>query len=279
MEFYYIGLSDVMTGMDNFTNFDTVIEPRLVASAARGKHSILRFYMDYPQPNIDSYVSHTPQFLKEEPYNVLMTDWSSADLNAVGSSPDYTDTNLILALTNFVSALGNRYDSDARIGYIQLGLLGFWGERHTWTGDTSTDSWIPDSTKIALIDAFDNAFEVTQLQTRYAHWYAFGSNQRQNFGLHDDSLAYSTIDEGVYPTPMSWFFWSQVESLGATNFWMYGAMGGEVRPELQSTIFDTDYPAGTPYRQAFDMCADTTHATCMLNYYAFGGVGYQGMHL
>jgi len=151
MEFYYIGLSDVMTDMDTFPGFDTVIEPRLVASAARGKHSILRFYMDYPQPDIDSYVSHTPQFLKDEPYNVLMTDWSSADLNAVGSSPDYTDANLIMALTNFVSALGNRYDGDTRIGYIQLGLLGFWGEWHTWTGDSSTDSWIPESTKVSRI--------------------------------------------------------------------------------------------------------------------------------
>ena len=93
--------------------------------------------------------SAVPQFLKEEPYNVIMTDWSSAELNAVGSSPDYTDTNLILALTNFVSALGNRYDGDTRIGYIQLGLLGFWGEWHTWTGDPSTDSWIPDSTKVS----------------------------------------------------------------------------------------------------------------------------------
>ena len=113
---------------------------------------------------------------------------------------------------------------------------------------------------MALIDAFDTAFETTQLQTRYAHWYAFGStNQRQNFGLHDDSLAYSTIDEGVYPTPMSWFFWSQVESLGATNFWMYGAMGGEVRPELQSTIFDTDYPAGDPYIVKLLICVLIRH--------------------
>lgn len=273
MEFYYIGLSDVMTGMDEF-NFESVVEPRLVASASRGKHSILRFYMDYPRPDFNSYVSHTPQFLKEEPYNLQMTDWTSADLNAVGSSPDYTDANLIMALENFVTALGNRYDGDTRIGYIQIGLLGFWGEWHTWTGDPSTDGWIPDSTKMAMIDVFDSAFQTTQLQTRYAHWYAFGSNQRQGFGLHDDSFAYSTIDEGVYPTPMSWFFWSQVESLGANEFWKYGAMGGEVRPELQSIIFDTDYPAGTQYHQDFGMCAATTHATYMLNYYAFG-VGYQ----
>ena len=61
MEFYYIGLSDIMTGMDDFL-FDSVVEPRLAASASRGKHSILRFYMDYPRPDFNSYVSHTPQF-------------------------------------------------------------------------------------------------------------------------------------------------------------------------------------------------------------------------
>ncbi|KAL7494233.1 hypothetical protein ACHAWT_008487 [Skeletonema menzelii] len=278
MEFYYIGLSDVMTGMNAFPGFDSVVEPRVAASASRGKHSILRFYMDYPQSDVDSYVSHTPQFLKEAPYNVQMTDWSSADLNAVGSSPDYSDSNLINALENFVTALADRYDGDNRIGYIQLGLLGFWGEWHSWTGDSSTESWIPDETKMALIDAFDTAFQTTQVQTRYAHWYAFGTNQRQGFGLHDDSFAHSTIDEGVYGDPMSWFFWPQVNSLEATDFWKNGAMGGEVRPELQSTIFDTDYPAGTQYHQEFGVCADTTHATYMMNYYAFG-VGYQGSSL
>jgi len=45
--------------------------------------------------------------------------------------------------------LYQRYDGDTRIGYIQLGLLGFWGEWHTWTGDPSTDTWIPDSTKVS----------------------------------------------------------------------------------------------------------------------------------
>ena len=87
MEFYYIGLSDVMTGMAYFPGFDTVVDPRIAASASRGKHSILRFYMDYPQP-AGSYVSHTPQFLIDD-YNLQMTPWSSVDLNAVGSSPDY----------------------------------------------------------------------------------------------------------------------------------------------------------------------------------------------
>ena len=42
LEFYYIGLSDVMDGMDSFPGFDSVVEPRVAASASRGKHAILR---------------------------------------------------------------------------------------------------------------------------------------------------------------------------------------------------------------------------------------------
>ena len=152
------------------------------------------------------------------------------------------------------------------LAFVQLGLLGFWGEWHTWTGDSTTDSWIPDATRVAVIDAFDNAFQTTQVQARYIHWSAVG---RPGFGLHDDSFAHSTIDEGVYPQPMDWFFWSQVVNAGATDFWTRGAMGGEVRPELQSTIFDDSYQSGTQYKQDFGMCAETTHATYMVNYYAF----------
>ena len=136
-----------MTGMNSFPGFDTVVEPRIAASASRGKHSILRFYMDYPRPE-GSYVSHTPQFLIDE-YNLQMTPWTSVDLNAVGLSPDYSDENLKTALNNFVSALGNRYDGDSRVGYIQVGLLGFWGEWHTWTEDSTTHGWIPYATKMA----------------------------------------------------------------------------------------------------------------------------------
>jgi len=278
MEFYYIGLSDVMTGMDSFPGFDTVVEPRIAASASRGKHSILRFYMDYPQPTRELYVSHTPPFLKNAPYNLQMTDWTSVDLNAVGSSPDYSDENLKTALNKFVAALGDRYDGDPRVGFIQVGLLGFWGEWHTWTENVTTHSWIPDATKVALIDAFDTAFQTTQVQIRYPHWYAVGANQREGFGLHDDSFAHSTIDEGVYGELITWFFWSQVQAAAATDFWLSGAMGGELRPELQSTIFDDDYAAGTQYKQDFGMCAETTHATYMLNYHAVG-TSYTGTAL
>jgi hypothetical protein len=58
-------------------------------------------------------------------------------------------------------------------------------------------------------------------------------------------------------------------SAGYADFWKTSVMGGEVRPELQSSIFSNSYPAGTEYHQDFNLCVDTTHATYMVNYYAF----------
>ena len=57
-------------------------------------------------------------------------------------------------------------------------------------------------------------------------------------------------------------------------------MGGELRPEIQHEIFSDDYPAGTEYHQNFTTCVDVTHATYMLNYYAFKKENsYQGVEL
>ena len=40
-------------------------------------------------------------------------------------TPDYEDERLIAALEEFIAALGQRYDSDTRVGFLTAGLLGF----------------------------------------------------------------------------------------------------------------------------------------------------------
>eukprot|EP00957_Ditylum_brightwellii_P122465 9338608-Ditylum_brightwellii.AAC.1 len=55
-------------------------------------------------------------------------------------------------------------------------------------------------------------------------------------------------------------------------------MGGELRPELQASIFSDTYPAGTEYHQDFNLCTEVTHATYSLNYHAFA-TGYSGNDL
>eukprot|EP01052_Picozoa_sp_SAG31_P004428 SAG31_NODE_183_length_20987_cov_8.711078_12_plen_46_part_00 len=43
-------------------------------------------------------------------------------------SPNYADLHLIAALESFIAEFGRRYDADPRIGFVQVGLLGYWGE-------------------------------------------------------------------------------------------------------------------------------------------------------
>lgn len=57
-------------------------------------------------------------------------------------------------------------------------------------------------------------------------------------------------------------------------------MGGETRPEVQSTIFEPGYePGSTKYKQDFMQCVETTHATYILHSDAFENGGYRGAEL
>ena len=69
-----------------------------------------------------------------------------------------------------------------------------------------------------------------------------------------------------------------IYSFGYTEFYKTAAMGGEIYPPLQEKIFSSSYPTGTSFHQDFGSCADVTHATYMLNNYAFSP-GYSGTDL
>lgn len=196
LEYYYVGLNKVMTGMNKF-NWDAYLEPRLVDTASRNKHAILRFVLDSPEEP-----SYVPEFLING--GLSFNDYSDY---GGGQSPDYTDPNLIQAMQNFIAAFGQRYDGDSRLGFVQLGLLGFWGEWHTYLPSTETDSWIPDSTKDLVVAAFKDAFSITPLQMRYPH----AAGVAAGFGLHDDSFAHSTLDGAANGgVNVDWFFWPEV---------------------------------------------------------------------
>ena len=64
-----------------------------------------------------------------------------------------------------------------------------------------------------------------------------------------------------------------LEEAGADERWREVPIGGEIRPELQATIFTDTYAPGT-YQQEFDDCVAATHASMLLFYEAFsGGLG------
>ena len=153
MEWNYLPLRSLMAGPTNFTwaSLDALISD----VAGRGHQTVFRVYLDYPTLPIG-----IPQYLLDAG---LATYAYSDYNNTVSVCPDYRNSLLRQALTNFIAALGSRYDGDPRIGFITVGLLGFWGEWHTYPHDAwfaSTD--VQDD----VLGAYQAAFAKTKLLVR-----------------------------------------------------------------------------------------------------------------
>mgnify|MGYP007000203299 len=96
-------------------------------------------------------------------------------------------------LIDFIAEFVSIYDGDNRIGFIQIGLLGFWGEWHTFPHTT----WFPSNEfQREVIAAFDDAFNQTQILIRYP----IQDAPQRRIGFHDDSFAYATVGD------VNWFF-------------------------------------------------------------------------
>ena len=243
MEWNYLPLRSLMTGP---TNFDwTSLEALIRDIASRGHQTVFRIYLDYP-----TLPTGIPQYVLD----AGLTTYSYTDYdNSSSVCPDYQNSLLRQALISFIAALGAKYDGDPRIGFITVGLLGFWGEWHTYPHD----NWFAStSVQDEVLTAYKAAFSKTKLLVRRPA----GSNPAaQQIGYHDDSFAYQTLD------PPEWCFLGLLKAAGETNKWLSQPIGGEVRPEVQLCMWDNLDNNCVPVGQAFSQCVDLTHASWMLN--------------
>jgi hypothetical protein len=255
MEWSYFAWRDVLPERDRFDW--RALDAFLAEAAARGHQGVFRIYADYPD---DPY--GVPDFLAEVPRHSY-SDFSNG-ATATSFSPDYDDPRLLRAMIGTIRALGRRYDGDPRVGFVTVGFVGFWGEWHTYRPSCECDLWMPSArTRRRILNAFDRAFDRTKVLLRSPEVGWTG----QQMGFHDDSFAYMTLE------PPSWAFTAALRRAGATRQWLRQPIGGELRPEVQSCAFSV--PVCTPPGQAFDDAVDTTHASWLINHYAFQP-GYRG---
>jgi hypothetical protein len=237
LEFFYIPLKYLIEDFNSYI-FDDFLEPWLDDIVSRNHQAIFRVYLDYPDEP-----TGIPDFL----LNGLTT--YSYDEFGGGISPDYTNDTLISTLEDFIGELGKHYDGDIRIGFIQIGLLGHWGEWHTYPHE----EWFPNETiQNRILYAFDNAFNKTKLVVRYPT----ADSPLLNIGYHDDSFAYETIG------PEAWEFYNRLVDFGETEKWKTQSIGGEVRPEIQTDLWDDNPPSDV---QDFTTCVNLTHVSWLLD--------------
>jgi hypothetical protein len=282
MEWFYLPLRDLMNGPDSFT-FETGMEPQLQSIAGRGHQAAMRVYLDYP-----GKMSGIPRFLlddglKVRPYTFFGNSMKSTD----SVSPDYDDPRLVAALESFISEFGRRYDGDPRLGFVTIGLVGFWGEWHTWpmdgfTQETSVlkalpdpdeENWMPSAeTQTRILTAYDNAFNQTRLLLRYpmlppggqtsspGRRVTYGSTAL-NMGYHDDSFAYNTM------YGEDWYFMGKMAWSDALDVWKTEPIGGELRPEVQLSVW-TDPPPRQD-TEDFNSTVDGSHVSWLIAHSLF----------
>lgn len=206
MVFQYISWRELEPKKEDF-RFEEWEKSWDVASA-KNKHIVFRVYVDYP-----SKPSGLPGWLrkagvKETPY----TDYGG------GQSPDYNDPQMLAGMERFIEALGKRYNNNPRIAFIQLGLLGFWGEWHTYP---RSELYASPETEHRVIDAYRKAFPDKSLMVRYARDYA---GQQKWIGFHDDMFPEDT-DNG-----QDWSFLAGLRKMKRTDNWQVAVIGGEMVP-------------------------------------------------
>lgn len=258
MEFNYVGLADLVKGYDKFDW--QPLESLLNEISGRGHQAVFRIYLEYP-----GKTDLIPQFLIDDGlkvYKYVNTNTQPLPPAEI-ETPDYKNENLRRALKNFISAFGTKYDGDPRVGFITAGLLGTWGEWHTYPRD---ELFASKAVQAEVMDAYSAAFNVTPVLLRYPageETWGKASNANRQFGYHDDSFAWATLDTGRKED--NWFYLPALKEAGnvALEKWKTHPIGGEIRPEAWGKVFDAD--PGDENIQDFRKCVDQTHASWLMD--------------
>ncbi|MFI5728813.1 DUF4832 domain-containing protein [Kribbella sp. NPDC051587] len=265
----YFGLSEVMTNATNCGSYDwSLVDQALNESATYGNQTAMRFYLEYPGGSGTHPGNAIPHC-----FDGHVTYRNNAYWNT--TSPDYDSAYLLTAVKNFIAAFGARYDGDPRIGFIHTGIVGLWGEWHTWPYDTDTSSdsypnYMPtDAHGKEILQAYDDAFNTTKLEVRYPGSGGSAANSL-NIGYHDDSFCFregSPLAGVTLPVSMGGAGYSQLQHAldqGVENKWITNSMGGEVRPEIQPQAF-ANWPGGSGAVDNMKACIELEHATWKMN--------------
>ncbi|WP_217362292.1 DUF4832 domain-containing protein [Cohnella herbarum] len=285
LEFLYEPVGAVMKGPNKFdwSHFDK----QLNEIASRGHQAVFRFYLDYPNKP-----SGIPKFLLDGGLRTNSYTEFDNGKESASVSPDWNDPNLVTALESFSAALGKRYDGDPRVGFIMVGLIGFWGEWHTWPYDGWTPkkdeqgnelkdekgetvrltNWMPsEGNQKRVLDAMDKAFDHKRLVVRNPIANDTFQTKNYDIGYHDDSFAFETLPLSM--GGQDWHFWGRAITAGDTDFWKKRPMGGEMRPEIQVPMWNNDPPRYNDPAKPIDgkqgedfyESLKLTHASFMMN--------------
>lgn len=186
MEWAFIGLSDVLPLCSGAFDWATV-DDFLATVDARGHQAILRpvvFGPGYGDGN------HAPADLLVQPFSYGGDTYDN---------PRWDEVAVQDCILDFIDAFAARYASDLRVAYIQMGLVGLWGEHHLDGGPYTASNFPSFVFQKTMIEHYLSGFGTTSsdllsslsLDAAQAHGFfssADTSLDGERFGFFDDSL-------------------------------------------------------------------------------------------
>jgi len=261
MEWFYVPLAHVMPAKDTYDW--KYIENMLNTIASRGNQAAFRIYLNYPQEYNIKDGQAVPQWIWDMGIEKkVYSDRTFCDFDFI--APDYRDQRLIDIFVKLVEAFGVKYDGDSRIAYITAGLIGHWGEWHTYPygGREGRENRMASvGQQDQVYAAYDKAFKITPVLVRYANE---GNPGNYGLGFHDDSFAVETLG------PETWHSYQRIISAGQTERWKTNPIGGEFVPDGQALfLLGQSADKNTFYSEDFYECVKTTHTSWLMMQHAF----------
>ncbi|MGV3755264.1 MAG: DUF4832 domain-containing protein [Verrucomicrobiota bacterium] len=214
----YLLLRDVVSGPDEFV-WDK-LEAKLNRASSFGKQMILRPTMD-----VWSQYPVLPGYLTNLSGASIFIDGKTQPQSYPkgGIVPVYTNAATRAAMTNFINAFAEKYDGDPRIGFIEVGLLGTWGEWYNINIRSWPNSSVPLHLKREVLTAYQTHFKKTKLLMRWPD----KDLGEFPFGYHDDWFAFWKTRDSLYQ--------KQTNAGPETLFrWQTVPIGARLHPEFSS---------------------------------------------
>lgn len=172
--------------------------------AEQGMKVIFRVYVDYPGREIG-----IPQWLIDK--GVTLTRYETY---GGGWSPDYNHPAFLEGVSKLIQSMGARYDNDPRVACLDVGILGHWGEWHTYPNDRLFAS---TAVQRGVMQSFLDGFQHKKMMLRVPNsWSA-----SHPFGYRDD--CFLTDTDG----PEDWKFFNRLRLMGVDTVWQTQPIGGE----------------------------------------------------
>ena len=148
---------------------------------------------------------------------------------------DFSSQEFYDRAVNLIKKMGEAWDNDPRIAYIEMGIYGFWGEHHLYGNKLGLPEEMPPEAQKVLGDAFTESFKNKKVQIRYAHEF-----KDYDFGVYWDSFGHADS-------------LSDAENiLSRGDCWKTNVIGGE-------TAYDWGNYKANPGDDPTDSVADAKH--------------------